>query len=88
MRPSLLDLIGHQLGDGSFPQPIGPDQDAEDRPQPRAEFPLGYPWRQSVTGGNATVRADRAVELVFIDDRADGRQFGDLVTNLTFPPSR
>src|SRR5271165_2157569 len=79
-RDRQTQQVVHQLADRSFPQAIGPGQDAEDGPQSRAECPLGYPWRQSGTGGNATVRADQAVELVLINDRADRRQFGDLVT--------
>ena len=54
-RDRQAQQVGHQLADGSFPQAIGPGQDAEDGPQPRAECPLGYPRRQGGTGGGATV---------------------------------
>ena len=47
--------VGHQLADRSLAQAIGPGQDAEDGPQPRAERPRGHAWRQSGTGGNAAV---------------------------------
>src|SRR5271157_1771935 len=73
--------VGHQFTDRSFAQAIRPGQDAEDGPEPRAESPLGYPRRQSCAGRSAAIRADQTVELVFIDDGANGRHFSDLVTD-------
>jgi hypothetical protein len=61
--------VEHQLLDRPLAEAIGPDQNAEDRPQTGSEHPGGHPRRQGPAGADAATRTGQAVELILVHHR-------------------
>jgi hypothetical protein len=78
-RDRQTQQVEHQLLGRPLPEAIGPDQDAEDGPQPGAECSCGHTRRQGRTGAFAAPRAGKPVELVLVHLGEHRRQFGHLV---------
>ena len=71
--------VEHKLLDRPLAKAIGSDQNAEHRPQTRAERSGGHPRRQGPAGADEATRTGQAVELILVHYRKHRWQFSDLV---------